>query len=308
MNSALVGLLLLAVTSSGAAPAPAGEPASPSLGPWQAVALGLVEGVTEYLPVSSTGHLILTARLLGLGDTPEEREAADAYAICIQAGAILAVLLLYRRRAAQLLQGLVGRHREGRRLLLHLILAFVPAAVLGLLASAAIKAHLFGLWPVVAAWLGWGVVLVIVGRRGGLAAAGRPGRGLEELTWKAALAIGLWQTLALWPGTSRSLVTLLGGLGVGLSLAAALEFSFLLGLVTLSAATAHDLLRHGDAMVASFGWATPLLGFAVATVAALLSVRWLVGFLDRRGVGWFGVYRIVLALVVGLALSAGWRA
>ena len=103
-------------------------------------------------------------------------------------------------------------------------------------------------------------------------------------------------------------MTLLGGLGVGLSLAAALEFSFLLGLVTLSAATAHDLLRHGDAMVASFGWATPLLGFAVATVAALLSVRWLVGFLDRRGVGWFGVYRIVLALVVGLALSAGWRA
>src|SRR5205807_10290158 len=115
---------------------------------WQAIVLGVVEGVTEYLPISSTGHLLLAQRAMGI----EESEAADAYAICIQAGAILAVLGLYARRVSEMCLGLVGRHREGLQLFLKLFVAFLPAAVVGLLLAKTIKKELFGLWPVVGAW------------------------------------------------------------------------------------------------------------------------------------------------------------
>ena len=160
---------------------------------FQALILGIVEGVTEYLPVSSTGHLLLAERALGM----ERSEAADAYAICIQAGAIVAVLGLYRSRVLQLLQGLIGRDAVGRRLLIQLIVAFFPAAVLGFLFDDAIDAVLFGLWPVVFAWtMGAGAILLLRGRP-------RTGRSIEELDLRTAFLIGLAQCLALWPGTDR---------------------------------------------------------------------------------------------------------
>ena len=265
-----------------------------------ALVLGLVEGLTEYLPVSSTGHLLLAMRALGI----PPGDGADAYAICIQAGAIVAVLGLYRARVAEMVQGVVGRSREGLRLAVNLAVAFVPAAVLGLLFQSAIREHLFGLWPITIAWALGGVVILLLPHGG----RGRtPGEGLEleAMTAKHALVIGLMQCLALLPGTSRSLVTILGGRLAGLSLRASVEFSFLLGVLTLLAATVYEAWRGGAAMLTEFGAAPIALGFIVAWASAALSVKWLVTWLNRHGLAIFGVYRLVLAAVVASLLLAG---
>lgn len=271
---------------------------------WQAALLGLVEGLTEYLPVSSTGHLILVQRALGL----EASAAHNAFAICIQAGAIAAVALLYRERLLQMLRGLAGSDPAGRRLFLRVIAAFVPAAVLGKLFDEKIEELLFGLWPVVTAWALGGLVILFVARR---RASVDPLRGkpLEELSLGGAVVIGLVQCLAMWPGTSRSLATILGGLGLGLALPAALEFSFLLGLVTLSAATAYKGLKDGSTMVNELGLSAIAIGFVVAAASAWASVRWMVGYLERRGLALFGWWRLALAaLVAGLLASGTWEA
>lgn len=267
---------------------------------WEALVLGLVEGLTEYLPVSSTGHLLLAMRALGI----PAGDAADAYAICIQAGAIVAVLGLYRKRALEVLRGLVGRSPDGLRLARNLTLAFLPAALLGLLLQDAIRTRLFGLWPITVAWALGGVAILLLPRGG----RGRPegeGLALAELTPARALLIGALQCLALWPGTSRSLVTILGGLLAGLGLRAAVEFSFLLGVLTLLAATLYEAWRGGAAMLEHFGLGALLLGFAVAWAAAALSVRWLVTWLERHGLRLFGWYRVALASLVALLLWRG---
>ncbi|MEE9405457.1 MAG: undecaprenyl-diphosphate phosphatase, partial [Algisphaera sp.] len=219
---------------------------------WQAVILGLVEGLTEYLPVSSTGHLLIVQSLLGIGvGDAEEKAAANAYAICIQAGAILAVLGLYWRRVRQALVGWAGKvgmgpgDADGFRMGLNLIVAFLPAAFIGLLLDDWIEAQLFAPWPVVAALFVGGVAILVVSRWKKKQAGESAGDALEAMTWKMALAIGFIQCLAMWPGTSRSLVTIVGGVLVGLSLAAAVEFSFLLGVITLCAATAYKALDAG---------------------------------------------------------------
>lgn len=269
---------------------------------WQALILGIVEGLTEYLPVSSTGHLILAQRLIGI----EEGEAANAYAICIQAGAIAAVLGLYRGRVRSVLAGFFGRDAQGLRLGLALVAAFAPAATLGLLFDERIEEHLFGLWPVVGAWLVGGLAILAAARIP-RARAEIGGLALELLSWRGGLLIGLAQCLALWPGTSRSLVTILAGLLIGLRLAAAVEFSFLLGVVTLTAATLYKGLASGGLMLELYGPGTMLLGALAAWLSALFAVRWMVRWLESRGLALFGWYRVALALVVGCALLAGWR-
>jgi len=269
----------------------------------QALILGIVEGVTEYLPVSSTGHLLLAQRLLGIPSST----AADAFAISIQGGAILAVLGLYRVRVAGMLQGLFGRNEAGKKLALNLIAAFVPAAVLGLLLEKIIKKYLFGgdqwgLWPVVAAWFVGGLAILAVSRwRAGRQTAPDAGLSLDQLTIRMAVIVGIAQCIAMWPGVSRSLITIVGGMMVGLSLPAAVELSFLLGVVTLGAATAKDALDHGAEMISTYGPVPLAIGFAAAWVSAVLAVRWMVGYLNRHGMEIFGWYRVVLAIVV-----AGW--
>ena len=252
--------------------------------------LGVVEGATEYLPVSSTGHLTVTQRLLGLGDDPSEKEAADAYAIAIQAGAILAVLLLYRTRIRRIGLGVLGRDPEGGRLATTLLAAFVPAAVIGLALEDLIKEHLFGVGPVVAAWaVGGAVILVLAPRlRNGP-------RELEDLGLRDGLVIGVAQSLALWPGTSRSLVTILAALFLGASSSAAIEFSFLLGLITLSAATAYEALTSGGLILEAYGVGPALAGLVAAFVAAVISVRWMVDYLNRHSLAVFGWYRLAIA-------------
>jgi undecaprenyl-diphosphatase len=263
--------------------------------------LGVVEGLTEYLPVSSTGHLLLAQRLMGLGG--EEKTADDAYAIAIQAGAILAVLGLYSRRIKEMCLGLGGRHPAGLRLLLNLLLAFIPAAVFGLLLEKTIKSYLFGLWPITLAWLAGGLAILIVSRRWNKGL--QMGLELDELPWSSALLIGFFQVVAMWPGTSRSLMTILGGASMGLTIPAAVEFSFLLGLVTLGAATAYEVFFHGSKIVAAFGWLNPLIGFVLAFVSAAGAMKWLVAYLTRHSLASFGWYRICLALAVAGVLAAG---
>jgi len=278
----------------------AGDPAS-TLGVLEAAVLGLVEGLTEYLPVSSTGHLILAERALGIPASAE----ATGFAICIQAGAIAAVLLLYRRRVAAMARGLLGRDPAGRRLAFAVATAFLPAAVLGLLFHARIEEHLFRPWPVTVALFAGGVAILLASRlrRG----ERTPGAVLEAITPRMALLVGLAQCLALWPGMSRSLVTIVGGILVGLSLPAAVEFSFLLGLVTLGAATGYAACLHGEGMLASYGVAPLAVGFLAATISAAFAVRWLVAWVTRHGLQVFGWYRVALAILVAALLLAGLR-
>lgn len=267
----------------------------------QAALLGIVEGVTEYLPVSSTGHLTVVQDLLGLWATPEEKSASDAYAICIQAGAILAVLLIYRQRIKGMVRGIIGRDADGLRLFGALVVAFIPAAFFGLFLEALIKHYLYGIWPVAAAWLVGGIfILAVLARRGT-----REGKPLEGLTWRAALLVGLAQVIALWPGVSRSLATIAAGLFVGLTLSAAVEFSFLLGLLTLGAATIYEGLKLGPEIVRTFGWVSPVTGLVVAAAAAFIAVRWMVEYLRTRSLAIFGWYRIAVALMVVVLVLTG---
>jgi undecaprenyl-diphosphatase len=262
---------------------------------WDALILGLVEGLTEYLPVSSTGHLLIAQRLLGI----EANEAANAYAIVIQAGAIAAVLGLYRRRVAQVTLGALGREPVGARIALALLVAFLPAATLGFLAGDAIESYLFGPWPIVFAWAAGGALLIAISPR---LRASPGGHGLELLTLRTAVIVGVAQCAALWPGVSRSLATILGGLAAGLSLVSAVEFSFLLGLLTLGAATAYKTLKSGAAMLEVYGATELAVGFVVAWFSATVSVKWMVSWLSRRGLAVFGYWRLFAAAVVAALL------
>jgi undecaprenyl-diphosphatase len=262
---------------------------SGELSAFDAIVLGAVEGITEYLPISSTGHLLVTQRLLGLGEG-DGKAAADTYAIAIQVGAILAVVALYRLRVVSMLRGLVGRDDDGRRLLVCLVAAFVPAAAIGFVLGDTIKDRLFGPWPIVAAWAVGGALLLWWRPTYGT-------RQLEQMTLRSAVIVGFAQSIALWPGVSRSLITLVAALLVGMTLAAAVEFSFLLGLATLTAATLLDLAKDGDTLLDAYGWQTPLLGTLVAFATAVVAVRWLVGYLRTRPLTIFGWYRLAAAAV-----------
>lgn len=318
---ALLALLFALFVLPGAADT---EAAEVGLTAGKAVVLGVVEGVTEYLPISSTGHLLVTEMLLDVGTTEATEDAADSYVIAIQAGAILAVLVLYHERIRSMLLGLVGRDEVGRRLVTAVVVSFIPAAVIGLLFDDAIKERLFNVWAIAAAWAVGGVVVLYVSRafldsKADAAEAADPTPddefdpaetdetdrgGLASITIRQAAIIGAAQCLAMWPGTSRSLVTIVAAVLVGLSLPAAVEFSFLLGLATLGAATVYETAKNGGEIVDTFGVVNPLIGFAAAFVSAVVAIRWMVGYLQRHSFAIFGWYRIaVAALVVVLAVT-----
>jgi undecaprenyl-diphosphatase len=277
--------------------------AAPELSLTDALVLGVVEGVTEYLPVSSTGHLVVTARLLGLDTEGAPGDALDSYIIVIQVGAIAAVLALYRRRISQMLAGIAGRDETGRRLLVALALAFLPAAVIALGLQSFISDSLLEPGPVAAAWLVGGVGLVMFGRQ--LRERGRFGWALDRITARQATLIGFAQALAVWPGVSRSLVTIVGGVLVGLTLSAAVEFSFLLGLVTLSAATGYELVTNGSTIVDQLGGTSTVVGIVAAFVSAMAAVKFLVEYLNRHDLRLFGWYRIGVGVVTLVLLATG---
>jgi len=273
------------------------------LSAFDAIVLGIVEGITEYLPVSSTGHLLVTARILDLPTSGAAGDAVKSYEIAIQFGAILAVLVLFRHRVWTMVEGLVGKSADGRRLLIAVAIAFVPAAVVGVVSEKAVKDVLFGTWPVVVAWVVGGVAVIVLSRMGKLGPKG--GRSLTQITTRDALIIGSAQVLALWPGTSRSLVTIVAALLIGVSMEAAIEFSFLLGFVTLTAATLYETAKNGKLMLDTFGLGTPLLGLVVAFVFAALAIKWMVSYLSRHDLAIFGWYRIAVSVLVIVLVATG---
>jgi undecaprenyl-diphosphatase len=267
---------------------------------WQAIVLGIIEGLTEYLPISSTGHLLVAQRLLGI----EKSQASDAFAICIQAGAIIAVLGLYSSEVRRIVSDLLGSlgigpgSNGGLRLLRNLVVAFLPAAVIGKLFDEQIEEKLLRLIPVSIAWLAGGLVILLYSWRRSARHDKAPGRTMLELTWQGALAIGFMQCLAMLPGTSRSLVTILGGLFVGLGLSAAVEFSFLLGVLTLLAATAYKSLDSGKVMLEAYSWPILLLSTFSAWLSAVVAVKWMINYLRRRDMSLFGYYRMAIGVIV----------
>ena len=271
--------------------------ATPEISLIDAGILGVVEGLTEFLPVSSTGHLILMARWLGLDlDDP----GVKAFQIVIQAGALLAVIGIYRRQVGAMTQGILGRNPEGLNLLWCLLAGFAPAVVVGLAAGDWIKETLFGTGPVIAALAVGGVVMIAVEWWRARREQGVAAKEIGAMTIKAAVIIGCCQCIAMWPGTSRSMVTIVGALLLGFHPRAAAEFSFLLALPTLGAATCYDMLKDGDALLDASGVAGLVVGLVVSAVVAWAAVRGFLAYLTRRGLMPFGIYRLILAGAVAI--------
>jgi len=251
-----------------------------------AVILGLVEGATEFVPVSSTGHLIVASDWLGYAG-----DQADTFVIFIQLGAILAIVWLYR---ATLVENVRGWNREpGWRFFTNLAIAFLPAAIVGLLFSGAIKTYLFNPLTVAGALIVGGIVILVIERWQ------PPTRvaTVEAIPRRLALGVGLAQVLALFPGVSRSGATILGGYCLGLSRRAATEFSFFLAIPVMCAATVYDLIGSRDVLSMAD---LPMfaVGFVVSFVSALIVVRQFVTFVSRHTFAWFAWYRIVFGLIV----------
>jgi undecaprenyl-diphosphatase len=262
---------------------------------WVALVLGIVEGLTEFLPVSSTGHLVIAERVL-------ENEANPSFDIVIQLGAVLAVLLYYRKLLLGHAQGALRRDPVSVRLFVALGIAFLPVAIIGLLVRHAIKEHLFGLTPVAAALIVGGIVMIVVERWRKAQPPGSSVDGLEHVTPKRALIIGLGQCAALWPGTSRSMATIVAGQLTGLSTATAAEFSFLLALPALGAATVFEGWKARHELLADGSGAPLAVGLIVSFVVAWAALASFLSYVKRHGVEPFGYYRIVLGALVLLTL------
>ena len=270
----------------------------------QAVVLGIVEGLTEFLPISSTGHLIIASEAVGFAETP----GADTFVVAIQAGAILAVCWYYRRRICSILRGFFTDRKE-RRLAVNTVVAFLPAALIGVLVAGAIKQYLFNPITVAAALVVGGFIILWVESR--VREGARPARveTMDDISWKDALLVGFMQCFAMIPGTSRSGATIIGGMVIGLSRKAATEFSFFLSIPTIFGATAYDLWKSWDSLALDNASGF-VLGTAVSFVSALLVVHWLLRFVsghDFRGFGWYRILFGILILVLSATGVVGWR-
>lgn len=284
--------------------------------------LGAIEGCTEFLPISSTGHLLIAEKLLdssqakfvkdeqdqeivelanGKREKRTFKETLGHYFVIIQGGAFLAVFVLYWRFFYRMWKGLWGKDREGRILSRNIILAFIPAAVVGLAIGGWIHRHLFSMQIVAWGLIIGAVVMLIAERYKNKYAHKREMKkikGLQELSWGESLLIGGMQCLALWPGMSRSMTTIVGGYFVGLSRQQAAEFSFLLGAVTLMAAAGYELFKEYHYLCLAFNYKHLLVGIIVAFVTASVTIRWFISYLQRHGLGLFAVYRIIVGIAI----------
>ena len=257
-----------------------------------AVVLGIVEGVTEFLPISSTGHLILVEELLGF-----KGPAGNFFEIIIQLGAILSVVWIYR---VKLWTTALGFFRPGpeQRLTINIVIAFLPAAIIGVIAHDFIKSVLFSPWVVSIALIVGGIAILIIERT----QKDHPIKTVEDVSPGKALAVGLFQCIAMIPGMSRAAATIMGALLVGVSRPAAAEFSFLLAIPTMFGATLYDFYKNRDALT-SDGLEFIAIGFVVSFVVALVVVKWLLRYISKHNFGAFAVYRIVIGFVmIGILL------
>jgi len=258
---------------------------------WQSIVLGIVEGLTEFLPVSSTGHLIIANSLLGLSG-----DATAAFDVCIQGGAILAVVLLFRDRFRELLSITPGRISQFQSAVLT---AIIPFLIAGAIFGGSIKRNLFSTNSVAVALIVGGVLLIWAARKytKNPATEEHTLANVASLTRKQAVIIGLCQLGALWPGMSRSACTIIGGLVAGLPLKTAAEFSFIIAVPILLAASAKDGL-HAITTFSSSELITLAIGFIVSFIFALLSLKVFLQLLTRVGLGAFGWYRVVLGFAI----------
>lgn len=257
------------------------------------ILLGIVEGVTEFLPVSSTGHLILAGALLGF-----KGEASGTFEIVIQLGAILSVIVLYWRRFWDVFVGLGRRDPRAIAFTRNVALAFLPSAVIGLIVYKMVKAMLESPMTVAVALVVGGIAILVIER---LVRAPKV-TDVEQMSWKVALGIGIIQCLAMIPGVSRSGATIMGALGLGVDRKTAAEFSFFLAVPTMLAASAYDLYKNAES-IGSDGWLAIAIGFVVSFVVALLVIRWFLGIVTRHGFTPFAWYRIVAGGIAIVWLS-----
>ena len=265
----------------------------------KAIIMGLVEGFTEFLPISSTGHLIVAGSLINFtGDK------AKTFDIAIQAGAILAVMWEYRVRIATVLSGMFSDKRQ-QKFILNLVIAFIPAAVLGLVFSKMIKEKLFAPAPVAIAFIVGALVILWAEKRHKMLPGAARIETVEDMTALDALKVGCAQALALIPGTSRSGATIIGGMLFGLSRKAATEFSFFLAIPTLLAATVYSVYKDRALLSAAD---LPLFGIGgvAAFVSAFLCVRWLLRYISSHNFSIFAWYRIVFGLFILASVHFGW--
>jgi len=262
----------------------------------KAALMGIVEGLTEFLPISSTGHLILAGALLGFDD-----DKAKVFDIAIQTGAILAVILVYWQKIRDTVVALPTQ-KQAQQFALNVLIAFVPAVVLGLLAGKAIKAHLFTPVVVASTFIIGGFIILWAEKRQASAATAPRILDVDQMRWQDALKVGLVQCLAMIPGTSRSGATIIGGMLLGLSRKAATDFSFYLAIPTLIGAGVYSLYKERALLsVADL----PLFGVGLlfSFISAWLCVRWLLRFIATHNFNGFAWYRIVFGLVV---LATAW--
>ena len=268
----------------------------------KAVIMGVVEGLTEFLPVSSTGHLILAGSLIGFTD--ETIKSAKLFDIVIQAGAIVAVIIVYWQRLRETLAGLRGNDPRQRRFVMNVLIGFLPAAVLGVLFSKAIKAHLFTPAVVATTFILGGIIILWAEKRAAADATVRIGN-VDDMSPMDALKVGLAQSLALVPGTSRSGATIIGGMLFGLSRKAATDFSFFLAIPTLIGASVYSLWKARDTLSAAD---VPVLivGTVVSFLVAWVVVRWLLRFIATHSFVPFAWYRIAFGIVILVTWWQGW--
>jgi undecaprenyl-diphosphatase len=259
----------------------------------KAIIMGLVEGFTEFLPISSTGHLILAEHLLGFHGMEEQ---INVFEIVIQAGAIFAVCWEYRARIAKVLTGLTTERRQ-QRFALNIAIAFVPLAVLGLVLGDLLKEHLFKPVPVALALIIGGFIILIVERRAAANPVAVRVHSVDDMTPLDALKMGIAQAFALIPGTSRSGSTIIGGMMFGLSRQVATEFSFLLGIPTLLIASAYSLFK-ARALLSVSDLPMFTLGTVSAFISAFFCVRWLLRYIASHTFTIFAWYRIAFGLLV----------
>lgn len=259
----------------------------------KSLAMGVVEGITEFLPISSTGHLIITGELLDFL-SPQRR---GVFEIFIQLGAILAVCWEYRSRFTSVISGL-ATERWAQRFVLNLFIAFLPAAVLGLVAASAIKTYLFAPVPVATAFIIGGFIILAVERRDHSVRLS----SVDDMTWVDALKVGFCQCFALIPGTSRSGATIIGAMLFGFSRRAATEFSFFLAVPTLTAASLYDLFKHRH-LLTSQDAGLFAVGLLAAFVSAFLAIRSLLRYISNHDFSVFAWYRIAFGVLV---LATAW--
>lgn len=277
------------------------------IGEKESISLGLVQGITEYLPVSSTGHLILFDNLFQKAEAKKYADASErsydkdkvknSYFTIIQLGSILAVLFLYPHRFRDMIYGVLGKDKNGAKLVKNLIISFLPVAVVGLLVNGLVQKFFYNKISIAAA-LTIGAMIMLISEKKFLKNAKYKHSDIDHMNLKKSLIVGLWQCLSLFPGMSRSMTTIVGGYKCGLSRESSAEYSFLLGFITLSAATIFKIATDFSILFANLRLRAIVIGMLIAFLSSLVSMKLFISYLSQHGMKVFAIYRLLLSGII----------